>query len=378
MPTLLSENFINHQEFNYSINQDSLLLKPCSYEYLNIDPEDYSYSVKYYFHKLKKKNIIFNDFLESPRTSYFHFLNTFGKKLLDDLSLDPAICRYMTGAAPTIGNTNYYNNLVTQHKLIPIPITYSNHFEYNFSSILNCDYPPVFLEEKVIKPNKFLFLAGSQRFHRVWLLLQFIKQDILKNCQYTFFSDKRIIIEKMNIGTTLFPYEDTQIIKDTNFNIPSFINVKPDDWFSQHQLTQKDVEIFNNSYVSIVAETTFFPSTYNNKNFYSDQSDYHFNFHFLTEKTYRAIALKHPFILASLPHTLSALKELGYKTFSPFIDESYDEVIDDKERLYKILSTIQTLNAFTDQQWIEFYYNTREIVEYNYNLMKSRNFVTTL
>jgi hypothetical protein len=182
----------------------------------------------------------------------------------------------------------------------------------------------------------------------------------------------------MNIGTTLFPYEDTQIIKDTNFNIPSFINVKPDDWFSQHQLTQKDVEIFNNSYVSIVAETVFFQSTYNNKNLYTDQLDYHFNFHFLTEKTYRAIALKHPFILASLPHTLSALKELGYKTFSPFIDESYDEVTDDKERLYKILSTIQTLNAFTDQQWIEFYYNTREIVEYNYNLMKSRNFVTTL
>ena len=42
----------------------------------------------------------------------------------------------------------------------------------------------------------------------------------------------------------------------------------------------------------------------------------------LSEKIYKPIINKHPFILSAVPGSLRTLKNLGYKTFSPYIDES--------------------------------------------------------
>lgn len=43
----------------------------------------------------------------------------------------------------------------------------------------------------------------------------------------------------------------------------------------------------------------------------------------------------HPFIVYGSPFTLKSLRELGFKTFSPFIDESYDETISPFRRMQK-------------------------------------------
>ena len=45
---------------------------------------------------------------------------------------------------------------------------------------------------------------------------------------------------------------------------------------------------------------------------------------FITEKTYRNIKYKKPFILMGNQYLLQVLLKLGYKTFHPLIDESYD------------------------------------------------------
>ena len=45
---------------------------------------------------------------------------------------------------------------------------------------------------------------------------------------------------------------------------------------------------------------------------------------FISEKTYKPIYLCQPFIIFGNPHTLKKLKQLGYKTFDKWIDESYD------------------------------------------------------
>ena len=45
---------------------------------------------------------------------------------------------------------------------------------------------------------------------------------------------------------------------------------------------------------------------------------------FITEKTYKAINMRHPFLIMGNPGSLQHLRELGYKTFHPHLDESYD------------------------------------------------------
>jgi hypothetical protein len=86
----------------------------------------------------------------------------------------------------------------------------------------------------------------------------------------------------------------------------------------------------------------------------------------------------------SRPHSLSKLKELGYKTFSPYIDESYDEEINDYERLKMIVNEIERLSNLSEPQLVEFLTAVKEIVEYNYQLLTNKqsdlkgNFVTVL
>jgi hypothetical protein len=82
---------------------------------------------------------------------------------------------------------------------------------------------------------------------------------------------------------------------------------------------------FNNSGISIVLETVF-------------DSRIH-----LTEKTLRPLACGHPFMLAAGPGSLELLKHYGFKTFSPYINESYDSIKDDDLRLQAVLSEMKRI-----------------------------------
>ena len=66
---------------------------------------------------------------------------------------------------------------------------------------------------------------------------------------------------------------------------------------------------------------------------------------FLSEKVAKPLLNLHPFIVMSTPYTLKKLRELGFKTFGSFIDETYDEVEDNKKRvelIFKELDKIRT------------------------------------
>ena len=65
------------------------------------------------------------------------------------------------------------------------------------------------------------------------------------------------------------------------------------------------------------------------------------------------------------PHFLETLRGHGYKTFHPFIDETYDSVEDDDERLRLILNEIKRLVEFTDEQYKEWMRQIKPIVEHN-------------
>ena len=55
---------------------------------------------------------------------------------------------------------------------------------------------------------------------------------------------------------------------------------------------------------------------------------------FITEKIWRCIGHKKPFILLGQYKSLHKLHLFGYKTFEPYIDESYDSEPDDAKRFY--------------------------------------------
>ena len=88
-----------------------------------------------------------------------------------------------------------------------------------------------------------------------------------------------------------------------------------------------DSIIYQNTNFSVISETHF-----------DENQEFH-----PTEKTYRAIANRHPFAILSTPFFLKKLKDKGYVTFNRLLDENYDIERDPKTRLIKF---VNSLNSF--------------------------------
>jgi hypothetical protein len=129
-------------------------------------------------------------------------------------------------------------------------------------------------------------------------------------------------------------------------------------------LTEDEEYLYHDSYFSVVSET----------NFYDDQPG-----RFLSEKIFKPVAMEHPFMVVSRPHTLDVFKELGYKSFSPYINESYDTIEDNSERLLAIVNEIKRLSLFSPTELSEFLINVKPICDYNFKiLLTKKNFITHL
>jgi len=64
---------------------------------------------------------------------------------------------------------------------------------------------------------------------------------------------------------------------------------------------------------------------------------------FISEKTFKAIANGHPFIIVGPAGFLKKLRELGFKTFTGVLNEYYDEVEDHNSRLGAVADEVQRL-----------------------------------
>jgi hypothetical protein len=86
---------------------------------------------------------------------------------------------------------------------------------------------------------------------------------------------------------------------------------------------------------------------------------------------YKPIACHRPFIVFSTPWFLKEFKNLGYKTFHPYIDESYDDIQDDVERLNAIAKEVERLCNLTDADFTNLMENCKKITEHNFKIMEN-------
>ena len=106
--------------------------------------------------------------------------------------------------------------------------------------------------------------------------------------------------------------------------------------------------------MSIVTESVFL------------QEDINFPSGYLSEKIWKPIGHCQPFILAGPSKSLQHIKErFGYKTFHPYIDESYDLETDPARRIDKIVELCHWLKQ---QDWRVLYAKTEHIRKHNAQL----------
>lgn len=64
----------------------------------------------------------------------------------------------------------------------------------------------------------------------------------------------------------------------------------------------------------------------------------------ITEKTFKPIAFRHPFLVWGEMGILQLLKKLGFETFDNLFDESYDTIVDNKQRLDALVKNISKIS----------------------------------
>ena len=87
----------------------------------------------------------------------------------------------------------------------------------------------------------------------------------------------------------------------------------------------------------------------------------------LTEKIFKPIVSKQPFMLLAAPGNLAYLRSYGFKTFDGIIDESYDNILDNDARVDAVAEQLQwycNLSPEEKQRVIE---RLAPIVEYNFH-----------
>lgn len=84
---------------------------------------------------------------------------------------------------------------------------------------------------------------------------------------------------------------------------------------------------------------------------------------FFSEKTFYPIVYGLPFIQLNSRHALRHLRNLGYKTFEPYIDESYDEEFDMPLRVKMIADEIKRLKILREKTPEVFYSNYKQMLE---------------
>ena len=65
----------------------------------------------------------------------------------------------------------------------------------------------------------------------------------------------------------------------------------------------------------------------------------------ITEKTVKNLCIGKPFILVGAPGSLEKIRSLGYETFSPWIDETYDTIVNAYDRIEAIKKEIDRLST---------------------------------
>lgn len=195
--------------------------------------------------------------------------------------------------------------------------------------------------DKWTNPNKiFLSFNGNRRVHRAGFLSELMTRNLMDHgyISYNVYNGLNFIYDDI----------DSRIV-DSDAN-PVYIERKRKaiNWLNNNNLLldqnktgletddrNYDSYYFYNTYFSVVTETF---SPWENTN-YPKESD----ILWFTEKTWKPIAIGHPFMLLGSIGTMKYLRSEGYQTYDMLFDEAYDKEINLIKRINMIADNIQRI-----------------------------------
>lgn len=203
-------------------------------------------------------------------------------------------------------------------------------------------------------------LQKRPRAHRIWLFKALVEAGLLKsgyNSMNAFIHEDSYYMGKL---MSLEDYEKVKVYLPMLPPTKEPLDKELADF--EHQDSGKYQMRFNDdlmmdTWLTVISEASFGEDTC-----------------FISEKTFKPLAGMHPFIVYGNKYSLRNLRELGYKTFHPYINESYDE-LETWERLDAIVAELKRIDAMSPNEKLKWYIQMTSILHHNYNTL-ARNSTT--
>jgi hypothetical protein len=202
-----------------------------------------------------------------------------------------------------------------------------------------------------IRSKYFLFKIRRPRLHRIGLLYRLVTDGLLDKCDWSCLTSLEYNEAATNhIATHYRCRLDKELIQNLHSQLPhSLISEVDSDYTNVSAWTDKNIAPYMDSYFYVCTETYI-----------------HGEHKSLTEKVFKPIANFQPFLFLAYPGALKVLKNLGFRTFDNFIDESYDDEIDESVRSNMIYQEITRLCSMSVEEIHSWYWSMKDILIHNY------------
>jgi len=272
---------------------------------------------------------------------------------------------------------NCFVLLVTNHQNIANELTvaqqlYSNDkipLPYVVCQLQQCWINPMVISNVELNSSqitkKYSCLNGADRSHRT-KFIQLLATNNLIDQGIVSFNQTKLLdnhpvnniqvppeIKNLKFLTT-YPWTNVNDLWNSkkinsliNPTIPNPIELDklPNDINSRYQFLK-----LQESFVYVVTETVFnYPHSY------------------VSEKSYKGITSKRPFIIVGAPGCLKLLQDQGYQTFSDYWDESYDSLIDPADRMLAVYALVNNICQKSIEELKQLLISMQDILNYNFD-----------
>lgn len=223
------------------------------------------------------------------------------------------------------------------------------------------------LNERKIRKKFITFnrITGNSRVYRSLFIGELAKRNLLNLGHISYSKECPVhgsFINNMNHAVSqklITEQYSKEVIKQINkIDRPLRIDNPNATYIENDSMTLGPLEKLMESFVYIVTETCFW-----------EQKKH------LTEKIFKPIVAKQPFILLGCANNLEYLKEYGFKTFDAWWDEGYDKIKDPIKRIEAVVTLLENISKMDNSSLEKLLVDMQSVIDHNYKLFFSFEFI---
>ena len=245
------------------------------------------------------------------------------------------------------------------YKMCVVPHIHFEEFIYDSAKKQESVLPTVddhllYKSENADRIKVYNCFQKRARPHRIWMFYYLYKNGLLDDG-----------INSMNFFVAGNSYYEGKQITQEEYQ--PFLNLLP--MYPRDGLTSNLKKVFEGPLGGEFERDLYHRETRDTWVSIVSEASYAENTCFISEKTFKPIAARHPFIMCGNKHSLKYLRDLGYRTFNGFIDETYDG-LDTWDRYDAIVKEIFKIKNMTQSQRLEWFMSMKDLLDYNFEVLK--------